>query len=376
MKRSGNAPGRSGREDRCMNITIVGAGNIGTQFAVHCAEKGHNVTIYGSKPEKIGRNLSIVNENAQVIHQGAIKAAVSDAQEAFADAELVFVTMPAMLMRQNAKKIEPFAKPGMKICLVPGTGGGECAFKTCLEKGAAIFGLQRVPSVARLVEYGKTVRAVGYRDELFVSALPNGDTDICRRIIETIFDMKTTALPNYLNITLTPSNPILHTARLRNIFGDYHKGMVYESVPLFYEDWTNASSELLLECDAEVQNICRALHAFDLSYVKSLKEHYESPNAEALTRKITSITGFKGLASPAVKTEKGYIPDFSSRYFTADFSYGLAILVQIAAFAGVEVPHMSETLNWYYDLTGRRDEYRYSDYGIGNAGDFTDFYSK
>ena len=29
-----------------MYITIVGAGNIGTQFAVHCGMKGHDVTFY------------------------------------------------------------------------------------------------------------------------------------------------------------------------------------------------------------------------------------------------------------------------------------------------------------------------------------------
>ena len=40
-----------------MNITIVGAGNIGTQFAAHCAENGHKVVVYGSKPEKINKLL-------------------------------------------------------------------------------------------------------------------------------------------------------------------------------------------------------------------------------------------------------------------------------------------------------------------------------
>ena len=39
-----------------MKITIVGAGNIGTQFAVHCAQKGHEVTIYTSNCEKFKTN--------------------------------------------------------------------------------------------------------------------------------------------------------------------------------------------------------------------------------------------------------------------------------------------------------------------------------
>lgn len=359
-----------------MNITIVGAGNVGTQIAAHCAEKGHRVAIYGSKPEKISKELTIINENDEVIHQGTIDKATKDESEAFDHADLIFVVMPATLMRASAGKIEPFAKTGMKICIVPGTGGGECAFRGCIEKGATVFGVQRVPSVARLVEYGKTVRAVGYRDEMFVAAIPHSETEVCCQIIEKIVDIKTSPLPNYLNITLTPSNPILHTTRLKTLYGNWHAGVVYESVPLFYEEWNDETSELLLKCDDEVQELCRRLDQFDLSYVKSLRIHYESPTVEAMTKKISSIKGFKGLTSPVVKVEGGYIPDFDSRYFTADFSYGLAILMQIAEFVGIDAPNMKETLDWYYGLVGKRNEYRFSDYGIENFDDFIEFYSK
>lgn len=272
--------------------------------------------------------------------------------------------------------MEPYVCSATKICLVPGTGGGECAFRGCIEKGVTVFGVQRVPSVARLVEYGKTVRAVGYRGEMFVSALSNSKTMECCKLIESIFDIKTSPLPNYLNITLTPSNSILHTTRLKNLYGDYRDGAVYDSVPLFYEDWNNETSELLLKCDDEVQELCRTLKQFDLSYVKSLRIHYESPTADAMTKKISSITGFKGLTSPALKVEGGYILDFSSRYFTVDFSYGLAILIRIAEFLGIDAPNMRSTMDWYYGLVGKRDEYQFSDYDINSYEEFIGFYLK
>ena len=359
-----------------MNITVVGAGNVGTQLAVHCAEKGNKVKIYGSKPEKISTEMMIVDENDQVIHRGTIEGATSDPKTAFESANLIFVTMPATMMKENAEKIEPFVKPGLKICLVPGTGGGECAFRKCLEKGAIVFGMQRVPSVARLVEYGKVTRAIGYRDEMFVAALPNSETENCCLLVESILDMKTSPLPNYLNITLTPSNPILHTTRLRNLYQNYHEGVIYDSVPLFYEDWNEETSEMLLKCDDEVQLLCKSLTQFDLSYVKSLRIHYESPTVEAMTRKISSITGFKGLTSPAKKVTGGYIPDFDSRYFTADFPYGLTILVQIAELIGVDTPNMKATLDWYYELVGKKDEFMFSDYDICNYESFIEYYSR
>lgn len=359
-----------------MNITIVGAGNIGTQLAVHCAEKGHSVVVYGSKPERINKEIFIVDEYGKVIHSGSIEKSTNREKEAFEKADLIFVTVPAMVMKKMALKISTYVHENMKICIVPGTGGGECAFKCCVEKGATVFGVQRVPSVARLIDYGKIVKAIGYRDEMFVAALPSSETTICCELIENILGIKTTALPNYLNITLTPSNPILHTTRLRCLYKDYHEGVIYERVPLFYEEWNDETSDLLLQCDDEVQVLCKKLDMFDLSYVKSLRIHYESPTAKALTKKISSIKGFKGLESPAIKVKSGFVPDFNSRYFTADFSYGLAILVQIAGFVGIKAQHMQQTLDWYYGLVGKKDEFSYSEYDINSFEDFLDFYSK
>lgn len=359
-----------------MNITIVGSGNIGTQFAVHVAEKGHQVKIFSSKPDKIFKHLSIVNEKNDVIHAGDIKEATNDPKIAFEEADVIFITMPAYCMREMADKIYPYAKKEMKIGIIPGTGGGECAFKDCADKGVTIFGLQRVPSVARLVEYGKIVRATGYREELFVGSIPSSQVCACAKIISDIFDIPCRELPNYLNLTLTPSNPILHTARLKSLFGDYRRGVIYDRVPLFYEDWDDAASELLLACDDEVQKICRKLNQFDLSFVKSLKIHYESFTVAEMTKKISGIEGFKGLASPVKKVEGGYVPDMDSRYFTADFPYGLKILVQIADFLNLDVPNMKGTLKWYYDTIIQKNEFRFSDYGIYDLQQFIDFYSR
>lgn len=359
-----------------MNITIVGGGNVGTQLATHCAEKGHSVTVYTSKPHCFSKQLTVVNEVGEVIHQGTIQGATADEREAFAAAELILITLPAYCMNDIAQKIAPFAKAGMKIGIVPGTGGGECAFGSCLAAGATVFGLQRVPSVARLVEYGKIVRATGYRQTLHVAALPNCHTEEIRELIASLLDMECERLPCYLNLTLTPSNPILHTTRLRTIFGDYAPGKHYDSLPLFYEEWSDESSYLLFACDDEVQAICRAVTELDLSFVRSLKEHYESATPEALTRKIRSIQGFKGLTTPSVKEDEGYIPDLNSRYFTADFSYGLTIIKQIADLYGLEVPHITQTLAWYDGIALSNACYSYAAYGITDRESFVRFYQQ
>ena len=359
-----------------MKITIVGGGNIGTQFAVHAAEKKNDVYIYTSKPHLFQKNLTIVDENKNMIHQGEIKLATDNEEEAFKEADLIIVTVPSFAMNDSAQKILPYVNTNMKICLIPGTGGGECSFKEHIEKGAILFGLQRVPSVARLVEYGKCVCATGYRVELFVASLPSRYSEECSKLIGQLLDMKCSALPNYLNLTLTPSNPILHTTRLKTIFKNYKDGVFYDDIPLFYEGWDNETSELLFKCDDEVQELCRKLNTFDLSYVKSLKIHYESDTPEKLTQKIKSIKGFKGLTTPSIENNGKLIPDLNSRYFTADFNYGLSILVQIAKILNVDVPNMEETIEWYRKISIFKEEFDYKRFGINDLNSFVEFYSK
>ncbi len=357
-----------------MKITIAGGGNIGTQFAVHCAAKGHEVIIYTSTPELYDGHLSIVDDSGTVIKEGLIKYATADPVKAFEKAELIMVTMPATMMKSIADTISKYSASSAIIGIIPGNGGGECAFKKCIERGNTVFGMERVPSVARLIQKGKTVRATGYRNELHVAALPADKVYECAGLIKGIFEKKTISIPNFLNLTMTPSNPILHTTRLRTIFEGWHEGMTYESLPLFYEEWNDDSSELLLACDEEVQNICKKLPEFKLQYVKSLRIHYESSSVQGLTKKLSSIPSLRGLKTPAVEIDGAYIPDLHSRYFTADFSYGLTIIKQIADFAGVKTPNIDETLDWYEKIKIEKDSFRYSDYGIVDRSTWESFY--
>ncbi len=357
-----------------MKVTIVGGGNVGTQFAVHYACKGYEVNIFTTRYKSFSPVLRIIDENGSVLKVAEGIRATDKASEAFEGVGLIFVTVPAFCMKSAAEEILPYVRDGLKICLIPGTGGGECAFMKCMERGAVIYGLQRVPSVARLEKYGDTVRCSGYRDKLVLSAIPGLYLEEMQANLSTVFEMKCEILSCYLAITMTPSNPILHTTRLYSLFKDYEEGKVYKDISLFYEGWDDASSELLLSCDDEVRDICRSLPDFDLSGVRSLREHYESKDAEHLTRKIKGIASFKGLRTPSLKVEGGWIPDFSSRYFTADFPYGLSILKQLASIAKVETPNMNMVMDWYRRLRGSKNEFSYSAYGINSLDDLKDFY--
>ncbi|RGS30959.1 MULTISPECIES: NAD(P)-binding domain-containing protein [Clostridia] len=237
------------------NILVIGGGNIGTQIACQCASKGLSVTILSSKPEAYDGTLEIINEHNEKTC-GKIKLITNSLRDAIKDQEIIFVTYPSFKFEQLADDILPYIRPGIIICVMPGTGGAEFSFRKCIKVGAILCGLQRVPSVARLIQYGKSVKCEGLRKELFLASIPHFASDNVALFLSQLWNIPCHVLPNYLNVTLTPSNPILHTARLKTMFSDYIPGKTYCRNPLFYGEWTMEASELLIKQDYELQNIC------------------------------------------------------------------------------------------------------------------------
>ena len=355
------------------NIAVIGGGNIGTQFACVCAAKGYTVNLFSSKPELYDGILEVVDEFAHIT-TGKLNIVSSDMGAVIENCQIVFVTHPAFRLKDVADQMLPFIYEGMNICVIPGTGGAEYSFRKCIEKGAILSGIQRVPSVARLEKYGKRVRCEGLRNELFLSSIPVSGANDLSSFLSSIWEVPCVVLPNYLSITLTPSNPILHTTRLRTLFADYEPGKVYERNPLFYGEWSDESSALLLKCDDELQRMIKSMERLDLRGVHSLKLHYESDSVEAMTKKLCSIKSLHNLSSPMRQIEDGWIPDFQSRYFTADFPYGLAIIEELAEVVGIKTPYINDTMDWYRQITGNTNQLKLERYGIHNLDDIYKLY--
>ena len=329
--------------------------------------------MYTSKPDLFDGTLEVVDEFENVT-VGKINKATADIGEAIDACNIIFVTQPAFMLKKTANRMLPYIRDGMNICAVPGTGGVEFAFRECIYAGATLCGLQRVPSVARLTQYGKRVRCEGLRSELFLSSIPSNKEEELAAFMSALWGIACTTLPNYLSVTLTPSNPILHTTRLKTLFEDYRAGRVYDRNPLFYGEWDDKSSNLLIACDDELQQMLRLMDQLDLSYVRSLRIHYQSESAEAMTRKLSSIKSLHSLASPMKRVEGGWVPDFNSRYFMADFAYGLAIIEAFAMVLGYDAINVKRTMNWYRRVTGEAVQFDLGAYGIHTLRDIYALY--
>lgn len=355
-----------------MKIAILGGGNIGSLMAAEFSSRGHDVWIVARDAEAWSSTMSVYDGANSVIISDAPIHPTTSIEEAVEHAEYIWITHPTQVMGETASQLTPFVSSGQKIGVVPGACA-ELFFREALAKGCILFGLQRVHSVARVIERGKSVSALGdRRSELLVASIPAASSSEIAADVSRMFEITTKALPNYLCLTLVPSNPILHTTRIRSMFRDWSPSVSYPDNILFYESWDDVSSELLIGCDAELQDLCNRL-PLDLTAVKSLKDHYESYSAQAMTRKISTIPAFKGLLSPMRELSAGgWVPDFSSRYFESDFRYGLRCIQEIARLASVPTPLIDEVLSWFYEVTG---ECELNLLPFQEFGELIDFYS-
>ena len=329
-----------------MKICVIGGGNIGTVLAAELAAKGQTVIMMTTHPQGWSRELMVYDAAEKLLYRGVLAEVTDDLKHAVQNAELVFVTYPAFLFRNLSKQLEPILRVNQKLVIVPGSGGVEREFAGLIAKGVEIWGLQRVHDIARLKEKGRSVYSLGRKSSLKVAAIPAQASQQAAKTLEDLLEIPCQALPNYWCVTLNPSNPILHPSRIYTMFKDYTDGTVYDHEILFYEEWDDVASEVLFRCDAELQALCRAIPE-DLSGVESLPSYYESPTPASMTRKIRSIPAFKGIKAPMRKVEGGWVPDFESRYFTADFPYGLNVIRRVATEYEVRTPMMDEIWGWY-----------------------------
>lgn len=346
-----------------MNITILGAGNIGTLVAGELTKRGNKVTIYTRDKSRWKDEITVYDKDTELEYKYKPYKITEDIKEAVCDANIIFVILPAFAIKDVINKAEKYIKKDTLVGFYPGTGGVEFVSKDLIAKGCTIFGTQRVCSVVRLKKYGEYVVTAGKRKEMFLATIPHDKAQEVSKLFEELFEVKTYPLPNYLSVTLTPSNPILHPSRLYNIYKDYKKGKVYDKIPLFYEDWTDNSSKLLIACDEELHNILKKIN-LDTKDVKPLLEHYESTNYKEMTNKIHSIQSFKGITSPYVEVENGFIPDLDNRYFTADIPYGLVIIKAFALICNVITPSIDMVLEWYQNIMNKE----YIDLNNGKLG--------
>ncbi len=332
-------------EQLLMIITIIGGGHLGHVCAGFLSsQQDVEVRLLTRRPDDWNKTLEITDPDGNVLH-GSPSMITASYSEALKDADIALLCLPGFSIREMLTNIAPYLDKKSAVgSVVSNTGFFFQAFDI-LGKDQPLFGFQRAPFISRIKEYGKSASLLGYKPSLSVAIEQTKDKENLRNILERIFQCTVNLLESFYEASLSNSNPLLHTSRLYTLWKDYEEGETTRNIPFFYREWTLEASELYIAMDNELQSLLSKL-GIRKGAIPDVLTYYESTDAHSLTRKLSSIAAFRNIPSPMVKVGNGYEPDFTSRYFTEDFAFGLRFARDLCHKEGVECPNMDRVFEW------------------------------
>lgn len=324
-----------------MDICICGGGALGHVCAgVLGSKEGIRVSIYTGHPDLWRKDIHVTDIGNKE-YRATIHAISNNAKEIIPNQDIVLLCVPGFLIESTLNAIKPYIGEAIVGAVVSSTGFFFYSHDI-LGKGAKVFGFQRVPFIARVQEYGVSANLLGHKKSLAVAVENISNPEYLRSLLEELFETPTSLLNNYLEAALTNSNPILHTGRLYSMFHG-HEMEFFDHNILFYKEWTDEASQLLIEMDQEFFSL---LDVLNVHTIPPLLDYYESTDATSLTKKIQSITAFQSITSPMKFVGNGWIVDFNSRYFTEDFPFGLRWIANLATKNNVHAPTINTVHTW------------------------------
>ncbi len=251
-----------------MRICICGGGNLGHVCAGFLANRGHQVSILTTKPERWSQTIGVVAPDRSF--EGKLAQVSSQPDEVIPEAEIVLVCLPGFAIHDELTKIKPYlSKNSLMGTVVSSTGFFFEAFEV-LPADIALFGFQRVPFISRIIEYGQKAELKGYKESLHVAIEQTENKESVRVVLEQLFEKPVTLADSFYEVSLSNSNPILHPSRIYTMWKDWQPGIIYPRNPQFYAEWTLEASTLLIQMDDEFQSLLKKLDSRKGASLQSL----------------------------------------------------------------------------------------------------------
>lgn len=355
-----------------LKVAVVGGGRTGHLNAV----------LFKQRP---GVHVSLLTQHPQVLaaHAGNAAHAITawlpdgsalqarpdvvseDPRQAVGDADVVVITVPAHVRPAVLKRIAgclPAHKP-VFVGAIPGFCGFDWLAGQALAErpNAVIWGMKDVPHTAYGLTPGASVRMGGPKAVLHIATHARETAALrqqAQALVQRLYDAPVELLRHYLEITLTPGNPIMHSSVVYGLVGPYAQ-FHERPLPQPIRWWTECpelGAYFLERSDEENQRLCRAAEqrlGIDLSSVKPLRQEIVEAYGDQIRDPRTMLSvlrtnkAYDDILAPLVRDEAGgHWIDKRSRAFEEDVAYGLATLVEMARRLAVPMPHIEEIFAW------------------------------
>ncbi|EAM8615765.1 hypothetical protein BHS62_24600 [Salmonella enterica] len=361
-----------------LKVTICGAGRTGHLAAVLFSLRPDvEVALYTSRQETVaayqrhGRQIRALLPDGNQL-TATLACVTCCPYEACRDADVVIVTAPSHARHALLSHLQP-ALPRNKpvfVGAIPGFGGFDWLAEYLLGSvgNVVLWGMKDVPHIAYDLTPGRSVRLGGAKSRLYVALHRREKAEHAQILLShlhRLYDSPVTLLGDYLEITLTPGNPIMHSAVIYGLigpWGQWHQHP-FTDVPCWWNDCPELGAYYLQRCDEENQALCRAASAAlnsNLSSVKPLKQEIVEAYGDQIVdpRTLLSVLrtnrAYAGIPLPLIPLENGggYVFDCQHRVFQEDIAFGLGLLVAIGEQLQVSVPCMREIYHWCSQFMG------------------------
>ena len=274
------------------NVAICGGGNLahGCTAAIGHFNPDFNISVLSRRPEVwsdkiIGYTKGCAWEKHGDL-TGRIRRVSNVAKDVVSDADIILICSPAHTKMEILKQIGPHLKQGTLVGTVFGQGAFDLQARYAIgddvieKKNITIFSLQYVPFICKVLEYGKSINIIGPKRCLYAASYPVDKVHYVSNALSQCFFLPTVPIPSFLNLTLCPSNQIIHPGRVTGFFSQFPeqcaKVLKFKDVPLLYEGLDQKSADEIQLLDNEIQAIKGALlkryPQLDLSQIMPIKD--------------------------------------------------------------------------------------------------------
>ena len=355
-----------------LKVVVCGGGRTGHLAAVLFKQReGVHVSLLTNNREAIERYRAAGNGITAMLPDGtACEAHLDDVTvepaAVLADADIVIVTVPAHVRPPLLRTIADHLSRDKPVYL--GAIPGFCGFDWLAERvlsarpNLVIWGMKDVPHIASDLQPGVSVRMGGAKSTLYVATHAR-ESETSRAALlahlRRLYDAPVELLDHYLEITLTPGNPIMHSSAIYGLIGPYAqwRNKVFSEPICWWTDCPELAAYFLERCDEESLLLCKAIEqrlGVNLSSIKPLKQEIVEAYREQIRDDSTMLSvlrtnrAYEGILAPLAPAPDGggYVIDRTHRAFHEDVAYGLALLVEMGRRLEVRLSHIEEVFRW------------------------------
>lgn len=352
-------------------LVVCGGGSSSHALIPLLKDSIFDVYVYSSRPEKWSNTIKLEwhDPSGKVLgsYSGDIKKVSNDPKELFPDADYVVFCMPVHKYRVALHDIAPYLNKDKDVFV--GTVYGQGGWNWMVDEIKKQFGLPNIiafafgliPWICRLIKYGEIGVTYGCKATNYAACYPKQyfkqiDEELLEQICYRWFNKgKVEQADNFLSLTLSVDNQIIHTSRCLGLYKVYGRTWSHkEDVPWFYRDYDDVSANLLASLDDDYTKIRRAIikihpekdYSYMLDYLALERFSYQSQNTDVKESFVTSQT-LVSIQTPVVQNSEGlWEVDRNHRFFLDDIYYGNCIAKWMAEKLGIETPTIDEILNW------------------------------